>query len=571
MYVPLQLGDSERSGAKILKSLMKVDFLNAQRYLADSSAAGRSEDLSKRLGRFYERNLEQCAESENFDAVMALANSEEQLNSHLAKVFEPTLARLNKLGYPGFFDPHLVIRSALNAETIMKQSAQVHYALGTPGEAAEQLSLPDKYNGLGFKNLIYMVIEVLDYHARWAEESEDRAPLHLVIIEEPEAHLHTQLQQVFIRRIMDILPKDDPASFTSQFVITTHSPHIIYESGFKPIRYFRRTGPAGAKQGTTVLNISEFYSKLKKDEGADTYKSDFLQRYMKLTHCDLFFADAAILVEGNVERLLMQQMIENVCPQLQSCCLSILEVGGAFAHMFRELLEFLGLPALIITDLDSVSPKAPAAVGAAEAVPAGDAETDEGKACLANEAGAVTSNQMLIKWLPKLTQISDLLDADEAVKIQKADKDTPATIRVTYQIAYEVSWSGEKLQLAGRTFEEAFAFENLDWCQNPDRKHLRLAIPSSAKLSASELVAKIHNRVKSGGFNKTGFALALLTEDPTAWKVPAYIEQGLRWLTVQMPWLAKQPTPAAVVAQPTPAAVAAAQPEPGAAVAVEKK
>ena len=99
-----------------------------------------------------------------------------------------------------------------------------------------------------------------------------------------------------------------------------------------------------------MLNLSTFC-----DTEKDT--SDFLLQYMKLTHCDLFFADAAILVEGNVERLLLPLMIEKEAPQLKSNYLSILELGGAFAHKFKNLIHFLGLTALVITDLDSVLPK----------------------------------------------------------------------------------------------------------------------------------------------------------------------------------------------------------------------
>ncbi|MEK5794612.1 ATP-dependent endonuclease, partial [Acinetobacter nosocomialis] len=73
-------------------------------------------------------------------------------------------------------------------------------------------------------------------------------------------------------------------------VITTHSPHILYERGFKPIRYFRRK-KVGKEQLTEVLNLSAFYQAQPNDR-------DFLERYLRLTHCDLFFSDAAILVEG---------------------------------------------------------------------------------------------------------------------------------------------------------------------------------------------------------------------------------------------------------------------------------
>jgi hypothetical protein len=65
-YEPLMLG-KEPGGAAILKSLIKVDNLSAQRHLADAAAgsgagAGRAEDLSKRLSRFYKRNLNQRQE-----------------------------------------------------------------------------------------------------------------------------------------------------------------------------------------------------------------------------------------------------------------------------------------------------------------------------------------------------------------------------------------------------------------------------------------------------------------------------------------------------------------------------
>ncbi len=229
-YEPSQL-DKEPGGGAIVKSLVRVDSLHAQRHLADPSAgtqvgAGRSkEDLSRRLSRFYKRNLDQ--REEDHSALRALFDSEMGLNEHLADVFKDTLGRLSTLGYPGLHNPRLEIKSALNPATIMSsQDARVHYVLG---DGADALRLPDTYNGLGFKNLIYMVVEILDLHARWIADAEHRAPLHLVFIEEPEAHLHAQLQQVFIRRVLELVEEHEgpDGAFQSQTVVTTHSPHIV--------------------------------------------------------------------------------------------------------------------------------------------------------------------------------------------------------------------------------------------------------------------------------------------------------------------------------------------------------
>ncbi|MBZ4415519.1 ATP-dependent endonuclease [Myxococcus sp. RHSTA-1-4] len=528
-YVPLQLTpDKGRSGKDVLGSLLRVDFLNAQRHLSDSSDGSRAEDLSRCLSRFYKRNLEK--REDDIEALSALSESEDSLNKHFARVFEPTLRRLGELGYPGLTNPRLVIKSALNPATIMSshEGARVHYALGDAQRDGEELTLPDRYNGLGFKNLIYMVVELLDLHAQWMDIEEDRPPLHLIFIEEPEAHLHAQLQQVFIRKVLDILSFEDEklTHYSSQLVVTTHSPHILYERGFRPIRYFRRHA-SGTAQTSEVLNLSAFYNT------TENSTRDFLERYLKLTHCDLFFADAAVLVEGNVERLLLPHMIAKEAPKLRSTCLSILEIGGAFGHRFRSLIEFLGLTALIVTDIDSVQGESlhPAGEnGAVLAEGTTDDEPDDGNICMAHKQGAVTSNQTLIHWLPGRTAIIDLLTATPENRTQPPTKNSQARIRVTYQTQVAVAWRGETEVLIGRTLEEAFAFENLDWCQDQQRADLKLFIRSKTPLSLQDLAEKIHKRVTRSSFKKTDFALALLAHEPVAWKVPTYIAEGLRWL-----------------------------------------
>jgi len=521
-YTPTRLKeDSDRNGSKIIKSLIQVDFLNAQRYLADVSSSGRSEDLSRRLHRFYERNLEKKAD--DITTLAALAESEAQLTNHLSSVFEPTIKSLHRLGYPGFTNEKLVIKAAYQAESI-RQSAQLHYSIG-------DVELPDRYNGLGFKNLIYMVIEILDFHERWAENKDSQAPLHLILIEEPEAHLHAQLQQVFIKQVLKIIEESQTdQSKKSQLLITTQSPHIIYESGFQPIRYFNRISDMGQHPRSIVLNLSNFYNNSKPET------REFLEKYMKLTHCDLFFADAAILVEGNVERLLLPLMIQKAAVDLQSSYLSIIEVGGAFAYRFKELIDFLGLTTLIITDLDSVLPSGGATEG--EVTEEDEEEQEENikgaarrGACMVDAENAETSNQTLITWLPGKRKISEILSCSETEYSHLKSDTNKSSVRICYQSRIKVKWENEEQQLVGRTLEEAFALQNLDWCQNPDQVQLGLRVlPKSKTLTLSEINKRIYARVKSSGFNKTDFALGVLMADQLKWEVPAYIADGLKWL-----------------------------------------
>ncbi len=552
-YRPKQLTGRDRPGAKILEDLVRIDFLHAQRHLSDLPGGARAENLSRVLSRFYDRNLEQ--RGEDLAALRALAESEVLLNEHLERVFAPTLLSLAQLGYPGLANPRLMIRSALDPEAIMssRDGTRVHYALGPDDGAAEPPTLPDNYNGLGFKNLIFMVVELLDIQAQWLGIEDNRPPVHLIFIEEPEAHLHAQLQQAFIRKVMDILAlgEEDQVHHTSQVVVTTHSTHILYERGFRPIRYFRRSR-SEAVSTSDVLNLSIFY------EDTDPDIRTFLERYLRLTHCDLFFADATVLVEGNVERLLLPQMIANAAPRLQSTYLTVLEIGGAFGYRFKALIEFLGLTALVITDLDSVFPAplpepgaedeagmAVAAIGGGdtlaeaedeedddedEAEPAAGAAEKPGKVCIAGHPGAATSNQTLLQWLPRCSTVDALWAATEDDCTQPRANDKEALVRVAYQGRTVVTWGGDTMALAGRTLEEAFALENLAWCQDVARKSLQLRIPKPGDKDLTELVRRIHRRVQAKSFKKTDFALALLAENPAQWTVPAYIANGLRWL-----------------------------------------
>lgn len=492
-YEAFPLGSPSDRPAKIVESIVRVDFLDAQRHLADGESRTRGEDLSRRLSRFYDRNLPKPVD--DVAALSAIADAEARLNVHFATVFGPVLGSLSAVGYPGIANPELKVMASFDAKAILDSSAEVHYSL--PGQFPAPNTLPDQYNGLGFKNLIYMVVEVIDFHEAWKGIEEDRPPVHLVVVEEPEAHLHAPLQQVFTRKIRDVLG-DAEDGFMTQFIVTTHSPHIIYESSFTPIRYFCRKTEAGLHL-TEVKDLSRFQA------DGDTVR--FLQRYIKLTHCDLFFADAAILVEGNVERLLLPLIIERCVKGLTSNHLTILEVGGAFAHRFAGLVEFLGIPTLVITDLDSV------------AVAAG---TTKASACPAHTLGATTSNATLEKWVPKLSGVPELLAATAAQKAPPS-----GLVRVAYQTDVPVEWKGTEEVRAGRTLEEAFALENLAWTQSKEGEALGLLINDADDLSLADLHQEIFDKVRK--FGKSSFALHLIATDHD-WKAPSYITEGLEWL-----------------------------------------
>jgi len=230
-------------------------------------------------------------------------------------------------------------------------------------------------------------------------------------------------------------------------------------------------------------------------------------------------------------------MIEQEASSLRSACLSILEVGGAFGHRFRSLIEFLGLIALVITDLDSVEPATAAALDEDEVTEFEVPSAEEGQpsvkksgtACLPSVPNALTSNQTLIQWLPKKQTIAELLAATDAEKLQQAQGGNGFKVRVAYQIRTDVTWNNQTVSLCGRTLEETFGLENAEWCQDDAQRRLGLKLRGNAA-SPVDLAAGLHKRVSGKSFDKTKFALGVLTEIPQSWRVPLYIKEGLKWL-----------------------------------------
>ena len=116
-----------------------------------------------------------------------------------------------------------------------------------------------------------------------------------------------------------------------------------------------------------------------------------------------------------------------------------------------------------------------------------------------------------------------------------------------------MSWRGDATIAAGRTLEEAFALVNLSWSQDLARQHLGLRIGRGDELDLDELRDRLYKRVAN--LDKTKFALGLIAFPVSDWVTPAYIVDGLRWLTQVL--VAQDP---AIVCSPEPSLASAGIP-----------
>jgi len=478
---PNDASNRRKMTEKSLQSVLKTGFVNAQRGLSDETSK-EQDILSKILMGLYEAAESSNANEDDKKIARALQDAVEDIQKTIEGDFKKELRNLiptlKSFGYPGLGGSPLETETFLDVKRLLSNHTKIGYA------SSHGVLLPESYNGLGMRNLIFILLRILSFH-RVYRSSNHYPCAQLVFIEEPEAHLHPQMQEVFIKQISKLSKmmsqRDGETSrWPVQFIISTHSSHIANAARFDTIRYFLSVN-ANDHQETKIKDFSGWKTNI-----CDESMS-FLHRYLNLISCDLFFADKAILVEGASERLLLPAIIEKLGDdgsdelKLSHQYITVLEVGGAYAHLFFELLDFLELRTLIITDLDSVD--------------------GERSACSVQD-GISTSNASIKSWFREESiSIEDLLKNDERAK----------TINQR-RIAYQLPESDDGP--CGRTLEDAFIFANPDVFE----------IENDTKEEQISSAERILRKQK-----KTEFALKYAV-DKTDWKVPRYIAEGLRWL-----------------------------------------
>jgi putative ATP-dependent endonuclease of OLD family len=465
-----------------LRALLKTGFVNAQRGLDDDTSRD-TDVLAKILEGLFTAAKSPTADQADQAIAQALQEAVRDIQQTIEGGFKEELRKLmptlRTFGYPGLDGSELETETTLDVERLLSRHTKVRYA-GHHG-----ILLPESYTGLGIRNLIFILLRIVSFYRTFRAEP-DAPGVHLVFIEEPEAHLHPQMQEVFIRQASKIAQQlsaqeGAPLPWPVQFIVSTHSSHVANAAGFEAIRYFLPTSADGVRQ-TEIKDLREGLRETPEEH------RKFLHQYLTLTRCDLFFADKAILIEGTSERLLLPVIIAKLedaepdAPKLSSQYMTTMEVGGAYAHIFFDLLDFLELRTLVITDLDSV-------------VAAG------GAACPVHQ-GTATSNACLNTWFG---------DGDCSPAALLA-KDETSKLKGLKRIAFQRPEADGGP--CGRTFEDAFMLAN------PAMFGIKGATPDDLAQSAWD---------KLDNIKKSQFALKYAI-DETNWDAPGYILDGLRWL-----------------------------------------
>lgn len=351
----------------------------------------------------------------------------------------------------------------------------------------DKYMLSESSQGLGYSNLIFIILQLEAY-----QKSIDPLLINFFVIEEPESHMHPQMQNVFGKYLRDYYK-----SKKIQGIMTTHSSEIVRATEMKRLRVARTTGFFISE----ILDFSDFKEELTKD----VILNNFFNFFYEIGFSDIVFADRVVLYEGDTEKMLIRKLLTfSTYKSLHQKYIAFIQVGGAYAHTYKKLIDFLKIKTLIITDLDYCK----------------DAK-EESKVLSSNTTNAAINSFYKERYASETPTVQQLYD-------WKSSNETEISENIY------LSYQGKEESYA-RTLEEAMlcklynmsALEQkskVTWNKMRLDKKLKFTIPQK---DGDYSIRDIVQHTSSG---KTDFMYSIILESLLEKSLPHYIEEGLKWL-----------------------------------------
>ena len=180
-------------------------------------------------------------------------------------------------------------------------------------------------NSLGFNNLIYMASILAELTLASAMRDQDTGYFHLLLIEEPEAHLHPQLQTRLLRYLSEVADKQ-----SVQVIVTTHSTVL---ASAVPVDAIIHIGCAPDPVATQLSAC-----------GLADDSRRFINRWLDVTKSNLLFARGLIFVEGIAEAIVVPELAKLVLKTqvpgrqtLEDLGISVINLNGIY---FKHFMQF---------------------------------------------------------------------------------------------------------------------------------------------------------------------------------------------------------------------------------------
>lgn len=543
-----------------IRNIVNFKWINARRNVSNKD---KERSLSTQSAKIYKRMEDEDINRTVIDKFKeALTETDKKLEGIYGEIFNEIIEDVRKFGGTNQDQSSIRITSTLQHKELLEDNTTVVYGSGNSG-----VELPENYNGLGYMNLISMIFEIkIILHEFQKSKDSNPADINLLFIEEPEVHTHPQMQKIFIKNIKSLLGEGisvrNGESRKLQTIISTHSAHIVAESDFEDIKYFRKED--NEVNSKSLKDLEAIYCEQK-----NNYK--FLKQYLTLHRSDLFFADKVIFIEGDTERILLPAMMKKIDIEdelndratslpLLSQNISIIEVG-AYSHIFEEFIDFVGIKSLIITDIDSYKIVFDLDKDENKKLNSDGTEKTKEMACRVS-VGTESSNYSLKYFLgedigfdslTKLPLIERTLIKNSVENVWEANE--KGHVLLQYQSAEK---NKENILYHARSFEDSFFHINKEFIKKHTFNEEKVFTGSSnfPSLTQKKMKAFAKDEIDSyemaeGVGKKPAFAMEILLNSKTKeidicciktkqertlsheysnWEIPKYIKEGLQWL-----------------------------------------
>lgn len=348
--------------------------------------------------------------------------------------------------------------------------------------------LRESSQGLGYSNLIYIHLQLEKF-----KKTIDPLVVNFFVIEEPEAHMHPQMQNVFAQYLFDYYTQEKYI----QGVLTTHSHEVVRTASISQLRVLRQE----AIFTCNIFDLREFQNLISTNKDL----LDFYDWFYTINFPDIIFADKVIMYEGDTERMLIKSLLQSKeFEPLRNQYVSFVQVGGAYAYNYRYIIDFLGIKSVLITDLDYNTSSSTIA--------------DILASCTTNSTINKFAESILNNSSPTVQMLYDWQAASVPIVIDN--------ICLAFQ---------GKNDNFSRTLEEAMLTKfygvsalvekpKQDWKECRKKDKLKFTIPRDGD------ACNIHTIVQHTSNGKTDFMYSVILNGLVDVMLPAYIKEALLWL-----------------------------------------
>lgn len=422
-----------------------------------------------------------------------------------------------------------------------------------------EYSLDESSQGLGYSNLIFMHIDLQKFVKTF-----DPSIVNLFFIEEPEAHMHPQMQSVFIKFLLKYYSK-----YGIQGLITTHSNEIVKPCSMTKLRVIRMTSEFKSE----IFNLSLFKKQIAEEihvvhtveeeeqktleevaVGVETQLENIVEEdeedvleeetkevlenfydwFFEIGYSEIVFADSAILYEGDTERLYIKQIITRTpFKSLQEKYIAFVQVGGAYAYNFKALISYLKIKSLIITDIDYVTN------------PTNKNDVLESNSTNSTITKFYCEDKFGSTIAPKKTAISikDLYNwINEKNNVVFTSKREEEKEKELIYLAFQTEKDGYSRTLEAAMLAKLFKINAYDlikrseWVKKRKETKLRFSIPNNriinkqTKEREADSEFTLRDILEATSNAKTDFMYSVIMYGFDEKMLPMYIQEGLKWL-----------------------------------------